>query len=70
MRHPASILITGGSSGIGAALARQYAARGVSLALGGRDSGRLAAVAAACRSAGADVFEATPDVVDAGAMAS
>jgi short-subunit dehydrogenase len=69
MRNPASILITGASSGIGAALARLYAAKGIRLALGGRDASRLSAVAAACRSAGADVIEATPDVTDAGAMA-
>ena len=46
MRDPKSIAITGGSSGIGAALARAYAAPGVNLALAGRDEPRLEVVAA------------------------
>lgn len=70
MRDPRSILITGASSGIGAALARLYALEGVGLALGGRDAGRLAAVADDCRAAGAEVGEAIVDVTDSGAMAS
>jgi len=68
MRDPRSILITGASSGIGAALARLYATNGVMLALGGRDAGRLAKVAADCRSAGAEVSEAIVDVADRAAM--
>ncbi|MBI1208239.1 MAG: SDR family NAD(P)-dependent oxidoreductase [Azospirillum sp.] len=54
MREPKTIVITGASSGLGAALARAYAAPGIRLALTGRDAGRLAAVAAACRGAGAE----------------
>ena len=38
-------LITGASSGIGAALARHYAQPGATLVLHGRDGPRLAAVA-------------------------
>ncbi|MDA1309033.1 MAG: short-chain dehydrogenase, partial [Proteobacteria bacterium] len=40
MHQPRSILITGASSGIGAALALGYAGAGVSLFLGGRDAAR------------------------------
>jgi short-subunit dehydrogenase len=70
MRDPRSILITGASSGIGAALARLYARPGVALALGGRDRARLEAVAAACRAAGATVEAEAIDVTDAPALAA
>jgi NADP-dependent 3-hydroxy acid dehydrogenase YdfG len=66
---PRSILITGASSGIGAALARRYARPGVGLALGSRDPGGLAAAAAACRQAGVDVAQDTVDVPDRAAPA-
>lgn len=59
MRDPKSILITGASSGIGEALAIDYAAPGVFLALTGRDAARTEAVAAACRAKGADVLAET-----------
>jgi short-subunit dehydrogenase len=59
-----SIVITGASSGIGEALALDYAAPGVALALTGRDAGRLEAVAAACRAKGATVVAAAVDVVE------
>jgi len=47
------MLITGGSSGVGAALARMAAARSYSLVLVGRNASALAAVAEECREAGA-----------------
>ena len=68
MRDPRSILITGASSGIGAALARRCAAPGVALALGGRDATRLAAVAEDCRRRDATVVATAVDVTDAAAM--
>ncbi len=69
MRDPRSILITGASSGIGEALARAYAAPGRRLALTGRHADRLAAVAVACRAAGADVAVGIVDAADRDAMA-
>lgn len=65
-----SIVITGASSGIGEALARDYAASGVTLALSGRNPDRLAAVVAACRARGAVVEAKQIDVTDDDAMAS
>jgi len=47
--------ITGASSGIGAALAREIAGPGRTLVLSGRSTDRLATVAAACTEAGARV---------------
>lgn len=68
MRDPRNILITGTSSGIGAALAEAYARPGVTLALSGRDSTRLESVAKRCRSRGATVEAETIDVADQEAM--
>ena len=50
-----TILITGASGGLGAALARAHAAAGVALLLWGRDETRLAETAAQCRALGAEV---------------
>jgi short-subunit dehydrogenase len=65
----ANIVITGASSGIGEALALDYAQPGVALALSGRNADRLKAVADACRAKGAAVDEALIDVVDRAALA-
>ncbi len=70
MQDPSSIVITGGSSGIGAALARCYARPGRHLAITGRDRQRLDQVAAECRSAGAEVEAAVLDVSDRAALES
>lgn len=70
MKDPKSIIITGGSSGIGAALALDYAAPGVFLALTGRNRERLDLVAGACRAAGAEVVTGTVDVRDREALAA
>ena len=64
------IVITGASSGLGAALARAYASSGVVLGLVGRNIQRLTEVAQACRSLGAAVEVAGLDVTDSEAMAA
>lgn len=61
---PQSILITGGSRGIGAALATHYATQGVTLFLGGRDQKALKEVEEACVAKGARVFTKDLDVLD------
>ena len=68
MRRPQRIVITGASSGIGAALALAYARPGASLVLSGRDAGRIEAVAARCRERGAAADAAAVDVADRAAM--
>jgi short-subunit dehydrogenase len=70
MKQPRAILITGASSGLGAALALAYAGPGVTLALGGRNRERLEAVAARCRERGAGVETRVADVTDEAAMAA
>jgi NADP-dependent 3-hydroxy acid dehydrogenase YdfG len=68
MRQFRSILITGASSGLGAALAEIYAAPGVFMHLGARRADLLADVATSCRARGAEIGLATIDVADAAAM--
>lgn len=70
MRDPRHVVITGASSGIGAALALEYAGPGIRLALTGRDAARVEAVAAAARAKGAAVDTATLDVTDRDGLAS
>jgi len=71
MRAPFSVvIITGASSGLGASLAKAYAAPRVALGLQGRDRRRLQATALACEAKGATVNTAIIDVTDAPAMAS
>lgn len=66
MTHaPARVFITGASSGIGAALARHYAARGATLGLVSRRAESLAQVAA---SLGQPSAAYAADVTDAAAM--
>jgi short-subunit dehydrogenase len=67
-QQPRNILITGASSGIGAALAEIYAASGVALYLGGRDEARLSDLAGRCETAGASCQTAAIDVTDSAAM--
>ncbi len=61
-------LITGASSGIGEAIARECAARGDRLFLCGRNAQRLSSVADACRAAGAMVDSRVVDVTDESSM--
>ncbi|MDB5362899.1 MAG: putative short-chain dehydrogenase [Rhodospirillales bacterium] len=63
-----NIVITGASSGIGAALAKFYARPGVTLGLIGRDPARLGAVAAAAKAAGAVTVEGLVDLRDRAAL--
>ena len=65
-----TIVITGASSGIGEALALEYASNGIRLAITGRSKDRLEAVSEACRAKGAQVLTAVMDVRDRAAMAS
>lgn len=70
LTRPRAVLITGASSGIGAALAEAYAGPETCLFLSGRESDRIDSVAETCRSAGAVVDARSLDVRDAAAMAA
>ncbi|MBV8910559.1 MAG: SDR family NAD(P)-dependent oxidoreductase [Gammaproteobacteria bacterium] len=65
---PRCVLITGATGGIGAALAREYAAPGMTLILHGRSTQRLEAIAADARSAGARVLTRVCDLRDVPAL--
>lgn len=69
-KQPTSIVITGASAGLGAALARAYASPGVRLGLIGRSENRLATIAEQCRAAGAQVEILVTDVTDLARMTS
>lgn len=58
------ILITGASSGLGRALAIEYAQNGLTLTLWARDGHRLEKTAAECRAKGASVSVISQDVRD------
>ena len=70
MLNPRHILITGASSGIGAALAELYAGPGMRLSLHGRNATRLGAVAGRVREKGATVVAQGGDVTDGVALAA
>lgn len=55
IKKPSRILITGASSGLGAALALQYATAGITLFLTGRNEERLKKVSDSCTAKGAEV---------------
>jgi short-subunit dehydrogenase len=63
-----NIIITGASSGIGAALAKFYARPGITLGLVARDPARLNAVAVEVRTAGAVAREGLLDLRDRDAL--
>ena len=71
MTRPASkrVVITGASSGIGAATAQAFAARGARLVLAARNAEALETVGARCRSAGGEVLTVPTDVTDGEAVA-
>src|SRR6266403_1140117 len=66
-QQPATLLITGATGGIGAALARLYAKPQRTLILHGRDPGRLAALARDCEARGAHVVSTSFDLRDGAA---
>ena len=71
MRAPFRVaVITGASSGLGASLAKSYAAKEMRLGLLGRDHRRLAETAHACEAKGAAASVAAIDVADARVMAT
>jgi len=68
MKNPKNILITGASSGIGAALTLEYAAANVTLFLMGRDEKRLNHIATRAQMNGAKALTHIGDVTDSAAF--
>jgi len=68
MKNPKRILITGANSGIGEALALEYAKDGVFLAISGRNEERLNAVSKQLQAKGATVDAKVINVADEAAM--
>jgi len=64
VKRPRKVAITGASSGLGAALAREYAGPGRSLALSARRLDKLAQIKRDCEERGADVSVRSLDVTD------
>jgi NAD(P)-dependent dehydrogenase (short-subunit alcohol dehydrogenase family) len=62
--HGKVVLITGGSSGLGAAAARRLAAEGANVAICGRDAARLEAVALELSSEPGDIMAVSADVTE------
>jgi NAD(P)-dependent dehydrogenase (short-subunit alcohol dehydrogenase family) len=60
------VLITGGTDGLGLALAHRLVAEGASVAVCGRDAERLAGAETSVRAAGGDVLAVRADVEQAG----
>jgi short-subunit dehydrogenase len=69
-KRPRSLIITGASSGIGRALALEYAAQKGVVGLLGRDAGRLEQVAAECCARGAEAKIGVLDVRDRAQVAA
>ena len=67
-RRPSTVLVTGASSGIGRALAVEYARGGAKLALCARREAELEAVAAEVRAAGGSAMVIPLDVADVDAV--
>ena len=59
MTERTSVIVTGGSSGIGLATARLYAARGCDVALVGRSADKLAAARRSCAASPAPTASAS-----------
>lgn len=62
-------VITGATSGIGASLAKRFAAPDMNLALAGRNTHRLAAIGRDCQKKGASVTTGVVDVTDRSQLA-
>lgn len=58
-----TVIVTGASSGIGEAMAREFAAQGARVALGARSGEKLAAIAEQIRAAGGQAVWCATDVV-------
>ncbi len=67
--HGRTVVVTGGSRGIGARTARAFAAQGSKVCVVGRDRDALATVVAAITGQGGTTVAAVADVTDAAALA-